>query len=183
MKLNIGSGYKKYPDFLNVDLDPLTNPDFCINIETDIFPIESNTVEEIKAYHILEHISDGFYHLLKELYRICKHRAIIDIQVPHHRSEVWYGDTSHVRFITVDNMRQFSKKYNKWHIEKWGSSSGFGLKLDVDFEIVEFNFIPNEIWIDRFKEMSQEQIIEVSRNFNNVYNETHIKLMVIKDYA
>ncbi len=180
-KINIGGGYKRYDGFLNIDMDPLTNPDFIVNLETDTFPFESNSVSEVKAYHILEHIGFGFYHLIKELYRVCEDTAIIDIQVPHHRSEVWYGDTSHIRLITIDNMRQFSKKYNEWHIKQWNSSSGFGLKLDVDFEIVEYDFVVDGYWKPRFKEMTQEQINEVSRNFNNVYEETHMKLMVIKN--
>ncbi len=57
---------------------------------------------------------------------------------------------------------------------------GFGLRLDVDFEIVEFDFIVNDVWKPRFQKMSQEEIVEVSRNFNNVYDETHMKLQVIK---
>lgn len=181
IKLNIGGGYKRYDGFLNIDMDPLTNPDFLANLETDTFPLEDNSVSEVKAYHILEHIGSGFFHLMQELYRICEDQAIIEIQIPHHRSEIWYGDPSHCRFITIDNMRLFSKKYNEWHIKQWGSSSGFGLKLNVDFEIIEYDFIVDDFWKPRFKEMTQEQINEVSRNFNNVYGETHMKMMAIKN--
>jgi hypothetical protein len=78
-------------------------------------------------------------------------------------------------------MRLFSKRYNKWHIEQWNSSSGFGLPLDVDFEIIEFDFLVDDFWKPRFAKMTQEEITEVSRNFNNVYGETHMKLMVMKD--
>lgn len=180
LKINIGGGYKRYEGFLNLDHDPMSNPDHIVDLEHDKLPFEDSTVEEVKAYHILEHIGDGFFHLMKELYRVCCDQAVIDIQVPHHRSEVWYGDPTHVRFITVDNLRLFDKKYNDWHIIQWNSSSGFGNKLNVDFEIFDYSFIPNEDWKMRFREMTQEQIIEVSKNFNNVYYETHIKLMVRK---
>jgi predicted SAM-dependent methyltransferase len=180
LKINIGGGYKRYEGFLNLDHDPMSSPDYIVDLEHDKLPFEDSTIDEVKAYHILEHIGDGFFHLLQELYRVCCDQAIIDIQVPHHRSEVWYGDPTHVRFITVDNMRLFDKKYNDWHIIQWNSSSGFGNKLNVDFEIFEYNFIPNEDWKMRFKEMTQEQVMEVSKNFNNVYYETHIKLMVRK---
>lgn len=180
MKLNIGGGYKKYEGFLNADIDPLTSPDFLMNLETDRFPIEDSLVTEVKMYHILEHIGSGFFHLMKELYRICKDEAILDIQVPHHLSQIFYGDPSHVRFITVDNMRLFSKSYNNFHINQWGSSSGFGNKLDIDIEIIEYDFIVDDYWKPRFKQMTQEQIAEVSRNFNNVYSETHIKMIVNK---
>lgn len=180
MKLNIGSGYKKYPGFLNVDNDPLTEPDILVDIETGIFPIQDNSVSEIRAYHILEHIGEGFFKLMQELYRISENGAIIDIQVPHHRSETQYGDPSHVRFITIEVLRQFSKKYNDWHIKQWKSSSGFGNKLNIDFEIIDYDLKPNMRWVERFKKMSQEEIMEVSANFNNVYDEFWCKLQVIK---
>lgn len=180
MKINLGGGYKRYEGFLNVDIDPLTNPDILINVETGDFPIPDNSVDEVRAYHILEHVGEGFFHLMQELYRVCKDGAIIDIQVPHHRSEVMYGDPSHVRFITTESLRQFSKARNKWHINQWNSSSGFGLRYDVDFELIEYEFVVNSVWKERFKNMSEEEIMEVSRNFNNVYDEMHCKLQVIK---
>lgn len=180
MKLNIGGGYKKYEGFHNIDNDPLTEPDFLLDMETDIFPIEDSTVTEVKAYHILEHLGTGFFHVMKELYRVCKDGAIIDIQVPHHRSEVFYGDPTHVRFITTEMLRQFSKKRNYWHMKQWNSSSGFGIKCDVDFELVDYEFIVSERWRERFKSMSEEEIMEVSSNYNNVYDEVHCKLQVIK---
>lgn len=180
MKLNIGGGYKRYDGFLNVDNDPLTNPDFVMNLETDKFPLPDNSVSEIKAYHILEHIGEGFYHLMQEMYRVCKDGAIIDIQVPHHRSEVHYGDPSHVRFISTEILRQFSKKRNLWHMKQWNSSSGFGIKCNVDFELIDFEFIVSERWRKRFENMTEEEILEVSSNYNNVYDEMHCKLQVIK---
>lgn len=180
LKINIGGGYKRYDGFLNIDSDPLTNPDYSVNLETEQLPFEDSSVDEVKAYHILEHIGDGFFHLMKELYRVCADGAIVDIHVPHHRSEGWFGDTTHRRFITVECLRQFSKKHNEWHVGQWNSSSGFGTKLNVDFEIIEFEFVPQGKWGQRFITMTEEEIQEVSANFNNVYSETKIKLQVVK---
>lgn len=180
IKLNIGGGYKRYPGFLNADIDPLTTPDLLVNLETGAFPLPDNSVSEVRAYHVLEHIGEGFFKLMQELYRVCVDGAIIDIQVPHHRSEVFFGDPSHVRFITTESLRQFSKKRNEWHIKQWNSSSGFGLKCDVDLELIEYSFVVNSRWQPRFETMSQEEIEEVSSNFNNVYDELHCKLQVTK---
>jgi len=180
MKINLGGGLKRFEGFVNVDADPLTIPDYLCNIETETWPFPDSSVEEIKAEHILEHIGDGFFHVMQEMYRICQDSAIVNIVVPHHRSEMWYGDVTHRRFITVENLRQFSQKENHWHTKQWGSSTGFGLRYGVDFEIIEFDFIPNTEWRKRFAAMTQEEILEVSNNFNNVYYETKVKLQVIK---
>lgn len=180
MKLNLGSGYKRYPGVLNVDHDPLVNPDFLADLENLQLPIENDIVEYIIAHHVFEHVGAGFFSMMQELYRICKNDAIIEIKVPHHRSEIFFGDTSHVRPITTENMKQFSRKENLEHIELYNSSSGFGLKLNVDFEIVDFSFAPYDKWRKRFESLTNEQIDEIVMDYNNVFYETTIILKAIK---
>lgn len=45
MKLNIGSGYKRIPGYLNVDHDPLVNPDFLQDLENLKLNIPDNSVD------------------------------------------------------------------------------------------------------------------------------------------
>ena len=181
MKINLGSGYTKYPGFLNVDHDPLTNPDYLADLEDLHLPIENNSVDHVIAYHVLEHIGGGFFPLMQELYRIMQHGAILEIKVPHHRSEIFYSDPTHRRPITIDAMQLFSKKYNLEHIKLYNSSSGFGLKLNVDFEIVTYKFNPYPKWEERFKSLTNEQIDEIVMDYNNVFHETIIIMKTIKD--
>lgn len=181
MKINLGSGYKRYPGFLNVDHDPLTHPDFLADLEDLHLPIEDNSVDYILAHHVLEHIGAGFFSLMKELYRVCEHDAIIEIKVPHHRSEIFFSDPTHVRPITVDGMMLFSKSYNEEHIRLYNSSSGFGIKCDVDFEIVQYNFNPYPKWETRFESLTNEQIEEIVMDYNNVFYETIIIMKAVKN--
>ncbi len=180
MKINLGSGYKRFEGFVNIDNNPDAKPDYVVDIEKDKLPFEDNSVNEIKAHHILEHIGDGFFHLMQEMYRVCEDGAVIDIQVPHHRHEVFFGDVTHIRPITVAGLRQFSKKDNEHRQMMWNDGSLFAFQYNVDFEIANFTFKPDDVWLERFKTMSTEEIEEVSRNFNNVYTETWIILMVVK---
>lgn len=99
MKINLGSGYKRIDGFLNIDDDPLVEPDFLCNIEKEKLPLEDNSVDEIRAHHILEHIGSGFIGLMQELYRVAKHGAILDIVVPHHFHDNFYSDPTHCRPI------------------------------------------------------------------------------------
>ena len=180
MNINLGSGYKRIDGYKNVDHDPLVNPDYLVDFEHDKLPFETNSVSNLVAHHVLEHIGESFLSLMQELYRVCKPNALLDIKFPHHRSDIQHMDPTHKRTLTVDQLMLFSKSYNNHHIEQWGSSSGFGLKLDVDFEVVKYKFNATPKWEERFKSMSEEQIQEVSDNFNNVYYETHVILKVIK---
>lgn len=180
-KVNIGGGLKRYDGFVNIDMDPLCNPDYLCNISKDPLPFEDNSVTEIRAFHILEHIGDGFLDLMKEIYRVCEDGAIIDIEVPHHRHDEFYGDPTHCRPFTVETFRLFSKKYNQWHIEHFGSSTGFGMKCNVDFEIVEYNHIFDDFFIPILKEMKDDIQRETFIRTNwNVIKYLKVKLQVIK---
>lgn len=195
MKLNLGAGLKKFEGFLNVDDDPLCEPDIMVNLD-DInikLPLEDNVVEEIKAHHILEHIGEGFIPLMKELYRVCKHGAILDIEAPHHQHDVFYGDPTHKRPITVPVMYMFSKKYNREHIEIYGSSTGMGLKYDIDFEMVHYEYeydqfyrpMLNDFFTRKEKgEVSPEEdfaIQRLMREATNVALNTKMIMMAVKE--
>jgi ubiquinone/menaquinone biosynthesis C-methylase UbiE len=180
MKINIGGGHKRYQDFINLDIDPSTLPEHVVDLEVDVLPFEDSTVSEVKAYHILEHIGQGYFHLLQELYRVCKNGAIIDVQVPHHFHEVFINDPTHQRPVTIEGMRLFSKKYNKLEIERGGSSSNLGIRFDVDFELVEYNFIPDPFYQQIVKRNTEEQNVRLFRECVNVCQEVHFKMVVVK---
>lgn len=183
MKINLGSGYKRFPDFVNVDADKNCNPDYLVNLDDEnlVLPFDDNTVTEVKAYHILEHIGSGYFKLLQELYRVCKPDAFIDIRVPHPNHEVFLNDPTHRRPITVEGIRLFSKKHNKLEIERKGASSTLGLMFDVDFEIVDYNFIYDQFYDNILPSMSREMLVRLMREALNVCIEIEMKVQVIKN--
>jgi SAM-dependent methyltransferase len=181
MKINIGAGYKRYPDYINIDSDINSKPDYLVNLESEVLPFDDNTVTHIIAHHVLEHIGEGYFHLLKEIYRVCKHGAIIDIRVPHHNHEVFHNDPTHRRPITVEGMRLFSKKVNKYEIETGGTYSTLGLMFDVDFEIVSFDYVYDPFYHIIMRTNTTEQNERLFREAINTTLETHIVLTVVKE--
>lgn len=193
MKINLGSGYKRYEGFLNVDDDPLVDPDFVVNLEQARLPFDDNTIEEIKAHHILEHIGDGFIPLMQEMYRVCKHGALIDIIAPHHNHEVFYGDPTHKRPITVNGMYLFSKKFCDSSKDQHYSTSGLAYKYGVDFDMISYEFDYDDFYlpvISSFNDRKSKNQVSPEEDFtfqrlmreaNNVAINTKIKLMVIKN--
>lgn len=175
MKLNIGAGDTKYEGFLNCDYSDIFNPDYQFDIEKDVWPFKDNSVDEIIIHHVLEHLGEGYFHALQEMYRVCKPNAIIDIRVPHFKHQYMWHDPTHKRPITYYGLRLFSKKLN---IEDNSPASKLGLHFNVDFEIIEHEEI-----IDDYR--SNNKIIErlpseIKDKLNDIYEETHIKWKVIK---
>lgn len=82
MKLNIGSNNVSYPGFKNVDIRPIPG----VQIVTDVATLEvikNESVEEIKAYNILEHFwYDETRTILKNWVSKLVPCGTIEIQVP-----------------------------------------------------------------------------------------------------
>lgn len=195
MKINLGSGFKRYEGFVNVDDDPGVNPDYVVNLD-DVnikLPFEDNSVSEIKAEHILEHIGAGFIPLMIELYRVAEDGCIFDIIAPHHQHEVFYGDVTHKRPITVNAMYMFSKKFCEDHIKTHNSSPGMALRYGVDWEVIHFEYeydqfyapMLNDFFARKEKnEVTPEEdfaIQRLMREATNVAINTKIKLMANKE--
>lgn len=181
MKLNIGGGDKRYEGFSNVDYDTKSNPEYCFDIENDPWPFEDNSVDAVIAHHILEHLGEGYFHVMKELYRVCKPETLIDIVVPHHRHDHFINDPTHRRPITVDGLWLFSKKYNDACIAQKAAASRLGYYFDVNFEVVDSLEVPDPIYIKRFEGKLKTEVEAYMHEHNNIIMEVHIKLAVIKD--
>ena len=181
MKLHLGAGNKRFEGFVNVDYDKHANPDYCFNIETEKFPFEDNSVDEVIAHHVFEHLGEGYFHVLQEIYRVCQHGAMIDIVVPHHRHEHYANDPTHRRPITADGLWLFSKKYNDESIKQGAAASRLGHFYNVDFEVVDTTNIPDPRYIEVFTGKTVVEVEQYMHEHNNIIMEVNIKLVVIKE--
>jgi hypothetical protein len=181
MKLNLGSGIKRFPGFVNIDSDSNCKPDYTIQLGKEPFPFDNDTVDEVKAHHVIEHIGDGFFDFIKDLYRVCQHEAVIDIQVPHPRHDYFLGDLTHVRPITVENMRPLSKSWCNTQSYIASSWSGLAHQLAVDFEMISYEYILDDTFRQIIANIEDPaQVDWMARAMNNAISEIHMKLMVIK---
>lgn len=180
MKLNLGSGTKKYGGYLNIDLNNHQDTDYVLNLEVDKLPFDDNSVTHVIAHHILEHLGDGFIYCLKELYRVCCNNTVIDIRVPHPRHDIFLIDPTHKRPIYPHTLDMFSKARNKRDVDNNGSETPLGLIHNVNFEVIDHSFILDPYWQPKFAMMSEDECEHIARSLNNVITEILIKLLVIK---
>ena len=78
MKLHLGCGHDKIPEYINCDISPQVKPDKIVDLEKKL-PFKDNSIDEIIANHVIEHISN-FIELMHEIHRICKNGAILKIK-------------------------------------------------------------------------------------------------------
>lgn len=114
MKLNLGCGRDKKVGYVNVDSSKQVNPDKVWDLEITPLPFEDNSIEEISAEHVLEHVN-RFIPLVHDLWRISKNGAKINIKVPFYSSWGQYNNPTHVRFFTPFTFNYFCSEYNYSH--------------------------------------------------------------------
>jgi len=82
LRLNIGSDVCQIAGFKNVDFNPDVNPDYLTDA-TDLSMIETDSVDEILALHILEHLKfDDTLVALKEWMRVLKPMGMLTVACP-----------------------------------------------------------------------------------------------------
>jgi len=155
------------------------------DLETFPWPWDDDSIDEIRANHIMEHLgqdSDTFLKIMQEIYRICKPGARIEINAPHPRHDDFISDPTHVRAITPRLFELFSKNNNERWAKGGFANSQLARYLDVDFEIKDVQFIIEPVWMNKLNsgKITRDQLNENMALFNNVIKETKTVLEVIK---
>lgn len=182
LKLNLGCGQNKMPGYVNVD--KCGQPDVLFDLETFPWPWETNSVDEINMRHILEHLGatvETYFRVIKEIYRVSKPGAKIDVSVPHPQHPNFFSDPTHVRPITPHGLALFSKTFNRLCAEKGLADSPLGLYLDVDFDVVKATQALDEKFLWLLKNGWEEKKMHDYINSHvGVIQETIIELKVVK---
>lgn len=186
LKLNLGSGDKRIDGFVNVDYSEECKPDIVMNLEETPWSFEDNSVSHIILNHVLEHLGQtpkSFLAIMKELYRICRNDAIIDITVPHPFHDNFVSDPTHVRTITPMTLALFDREQNLEWRKMGAANSPLALQCGVNFKIIDFKNHLEQIPMDLMKKLNSKDpfLAELFFNFGrNIISETSFRLKVIK---
>lgn len=169
MKLNLGSGRKQIPGFKNVDFREDMKPDYVIDLEQPncLKQIASDSVDEVMASHILEHIKniDG---LMSEIYRVCKDKAKVMIYVPYWSHITAVEDPTHVRYFTQNSMIYYSQKTI--------CSDGEPIMIPYDFTTHSITLNPEA----SYAKSTHEELLSCMKKYINVIKEIRFELIVNK---
>lgn len=126
VSIDIGSGGNKNPRAkYGVDRLPLPGVDYVCDFEQDPLPFADSSVDEIFTSHTLEHIRN-LDHLLREIVRVAKPGARVEVNVPHFSNTLGYSDPTHVRFFGYFTFDYYSRdKHPQWWVPTYTNDIWF----------------------------------------------------------
>jgi len=104
--IDLGCGQRKRPGAIGIDVARLPGVDIRADV-TGTLPFRDNSVDEVYASHIVEHLDD-LPAFMGEVWRVCKPNGLVYIRFPH--ATTMYGvwrDPTHKRGILLATFDYF----------------------------------------------------------------------------
>jgi len=122
IKLDLGCGENKPEGYFGIDKQSFPGVDLVWDLENGI-PFNSDSVDEIRAYHFLEHMSNPIM-IMNEIWRVLRPGGILEFEVPSTKGEGAVADPSHrsqwnklsFQFYVDDTLRRTHSIYCKFKI-------------------------------------------------------------------
>lgn len=108
MKLNLGCGDRRRSGYLGVDQYVADGVDVIADIRR--MPFVADCADEILLDNVIEHIPD-LVGLMKELVRVGRRGARIEVITPHFTAWASWRDPTHVHHLSYFSMDHFAHKW------------------------------------------------------------------------
>ena len=132
--LNLGCGYRKLKDFINIDNREDVQPDlFCDVVEG--LPYDDDSVDMIRAYDFLEHIHmDKVIDVITEIWRVLKPDGIFEASTPSTDGRGAFQDPTHRSFWNQNSWLYYTDPYHR---------SLYSIRADFKVDSIEDNSDPH----------------------------------------
>lgn len=153
MKLNLGCGRDIKEGYVNLDFVKGKGVDVVWDMDNFPYPLEDNKFDEVNYVNIMEHL---LYpdKAIREIYRVSKNNAIINIRTPHYSHPGIWWDLTHRRGFCWTS-------FDHYIVEKKVSNSL------IEKEKVLFDILYREIEFSRMGKITG--IRYLANKFPNIY--------------
>jgi hypothetical protein len=144
-QMNLGSGKDYKPGWFNVDILERAQPDLVLDLGQEVtFPItsrtlggghvilEENTLDNIYANNVLEHVPD-LPCLMTNLLSLLKENGEFELEVPYEKSTAAWQDPTHLRAMNLNSWLYYTSWF--WYLG-W---------FYFRFEMVHFQWLSDKL--------------------------------------
>jgi SAM-dependent methyltransferase len=107
--LDLGCGRDKLPGAFGIDMSPLSEADLVRNLDDLPWPLEDGSFDHVRAQDVLEHV-DSFFGVVREIHRVCRPGAIVEVRMPFMSSANFATDPTHRRAATSQTFDYFDPR-------------------------------------------------------------------------
>jgi len=119
-RVELGCGSKKRDGFFGIDIAPSPVVDLVQDFEKTPLPFADNSIDYVYSSHAFEHI-DSPQGVLRELVRVCKPGATIEIWTPYGKSDDGMLFGHHI-FYSEASFKHICFEYDRFYL---GEANGF----------------------------------------------------------
>ncbi len=112
IKLDLGCGQTPHKGCYSVDHIEMDGVDLVADLNESLDLLPDDCVEYLYSRHAFEHVVN-FLPLMREIHRITKPGAKIEVIVPHFSNVYGHSDPTHVRFFGLYSMHYFVSPENQ----------------------------------------------------------------------
>lgn len=107
--LNVGCGQIRIPGSIGVDFDPGTVADVIHDLDVFPWPFADRSFDRIVCSHVLEHLRTP-WRAMKELERLARPGALVEIATPHYSSPDSWGDITHYMHYSMKTWEPYYRR-------------------------------------------------------------------------
>jgi SAM-dependent methyltransferase len=118
IQIDLGCGTAKRPGHVGLDMYEMPGVDYVLDLTSEPFPFEDDSVDGVFSSHFLEHIEEP-NHVFSEIGRVCRDGARIEFWTPY----AWTNDAflyGHLHSITEEMWNQICLSHRDAYVPMVG---------------------------------------------------------------
>ncbi|MBV8897130.1 MAG: methyltransferase domain-containing protein [Acidobacteriaceae bacterium] len=151
--MDVGCGINKYPGAIGVDRNLNTRADVIADLDHFPFPFRDSSFVEIRAIHLIEHVSDVI-RTMEEFHRLLAPGGRAIIVTPHYTDFSSFCDPTHRWHLNSFSLRYFGEDHG-----------GFGYYTSASFREIFTHVRLLALW----RYLGFEFLVNSSRRFRRFW--------------